>query len=309
MMKTCDIVTDLLPLYYDEVCNESSKNLVEEHLTECVNCQSMLAKMKDNMIEEHIQTERENIIGQYKQSVRKKYFITLSMMLLIPVVITFIVNLATAGTLNWFFIVLTALSMVGSLVLVPLIVEKERGLWTLMSFIGSLFLMLITIDVLTSGRSWSMIPISAVLLGGSVIFAPFVLSRFTLKGKLNNHKGLLAMTSNTVLLYLLLIVIGLRGANHANYWRNSFLIAAICILLPWAIFLTTRYLKISTWIKTGLSFIYVAIFIALLDGVISVVVYSAWRSPNAYNVIASLITAGVGVILIGIGLLVAKKKK
>ena len=308
-MKTCDIVTDLLPLYYDDVCNESSKNLVEEHLAECENCQSLLAKMEDNIIEEQVQTQRENIIGQYKQSVRKKYFIALSVMLLIPVVVTFIVNLATAGTLSWFFIVLTAIAVAGALILVPLVVEKERGLWTLASFIGSLFLMLITIDIFTKGRSWSLIPISAILLASSIIFAPFVLSRFTLKGKLNNHKGLLAMASNTVLLYLLLIVIGLRVSNP-NYWRNSFLIAAICILLPWAIFLTTKYLKFNALIKTGLSFIYAAIFMAFLDGSIFLIVYRTWQSNlNAYNLIVSLVTAGIGVILVGIGLLITKKKK
>jgi len=308
-MKTCDIVTDLLPLYLDEVCNESSKNLVTEHLAECEACQALFDKMKDSTLDERIQSERASIIGQHKQSVRKKYFMTLSIMFLIPIVATFIVNIATTGTLSWFFIVLTALSVAGSLVLVPLSVEKERGFWTLISFIGSLFLMLITIDIFTGGRSWSMIPISAILFGGSVIFAPFVLSRFTLKGSLNNHKGLVAMVLNTVLLYGMLTVIGFHGQTAgASYWRNAFLIASINIILPWVIFLTARYLKTNVWVKIGLSFIYVGITIAFLDGILSLVVYNTWSNPNVYNLTTSLTTAGIGVILIGIGLMRAQKK-
>jgi len=291
-MKTCDIVTDLLPLYYDEVCNESSKNLVEEHLLGCGACQTLFVKIKDNTLEDQIQTERANIIGQHQQSVRKKYLMTVSVMLLIPIVVTFIVNLSTARTLSWFFIVLTALSVVGSMVLVPLIVEKERGLWTLMSFIGSLFLMLITIDVFTGGRSWSMIPISAVLFGGSVIFAPFVLSRFTLKGSLNNHKGLVAMTLNTVLLFGMLTVIGLH-VQAANYWRNAFLIASFCITLPWATFLTARYLETNVFIKTGLCFIYTAGFLVMINSVIAWILYSVWNNPLRF----SNLFAGEGIVI------------
>ena len=33
--ETCNIVQDLLPLYYDDVCSPSSKRLVEKHLKTC----------------------------------------------------------------------------------------------------------------------------------------------------------------------------------------------------------------------------------------------------------------------------------
>ncbi|HEY4624154.1 MAG TPA: zf-HC2 domain-containing protein, partial [Solibacillus sp.] len=35
---TCDIVQDVLPLYYDEVCSQDTKNLVETHLQSCKAC-------------------------------------------------------------------------------------------------------------------------------------------------------------------------------------------------------------------------------------------------------------------------------
>ena len=297
MMKTCDIVTDLLPLYLDEVCHESSKNLVAEHLVECTMCQTLFDKMKDNTLEKRIQSERASIIGQHQQSVRKKYFITLSIMLLIPVIVTFIVNIATTGTLSWFFIVLTALSVVASLVLVPLIAEKERGFWTVVSSMGSLFLMLITIDIFTGGHSWSMIPISAISLSGSVIFAPFVLSRFTLKGSLNDHKGLIAMTVNTVLLYVMLAVIGFHGANSADYWRNAFTIATTTVTLPWVIFLALKYLKTNLFMKAGLCFTYAGLFLAMINSVIFWIITGKWHNPFDFG---SLVT-NEGMIVIGNG--------
>ena len=39
----CDVVRDLLPLYHDEVCSEASRQMVEEHLSTCVDCRNELA--------------------------------------------------------------------------------------------------------------------------------------------------------------------------------------------------------------------------------------------------------------------------
>ena len=32
---SCDIIQDMLPLYYDEVCSADSRKMIEEHLQEC----------------------------------------------------------------------------------------------------------------------------------------------------------------------------------------------------------------------------------------------------------------------------------
>ena len=36
MKNKCDIVQDLLPLYVDGCCTQGSRELVEEHLKECL---------------------------------------------------------------------------------------------------------------------------------------------------------------------------------------------------------------------------------------------------------------------------------
>ena len=46
MKYPCGIIKDLLPLYVDEVCNEESRQVVENHLTECEACRKYYEAMK-----------------------------------------------------------------------------------------------------------------------------------------------------------------------------------------------------------------------------------------------------------------------
>ena len=46
MKLSCEVVRDLLPLYYDQVCSEESVRLVKEHLEECSACQAELHAME-----------------------------------------------------------------------------------------------------------------------------------------------------------------------------------------------------------------------------------------------------------------------
>ncbi|WP_068784099.1 zf-HC2 domain-containing protein [Paenibacillus phocaensis] len=42
---SCEVIQDLLPLYYDKVCSPASRVLVEEHLSECADCREWLDQM------------------------------------------------------------------------------------------------------------------------------------------------------------------------------------------------------------------------------------------------------------------------
>ena len=46
MTYPCGIIRDLLPLYIDDVCNEESKQAVENHLSECEKCRNYYESMK-----------------------------------------------------------------------------------------------------------------------------------------------------------------------------------------------------------------------------------------------------------------------
>ena len=43
---SCDVIRDLLPLYVDDVCSETSKRLVVEHVKNCENCRKILESLR-----------------------------------------------------------------------------------------------------------------------------------------------------------------------------------------------------------------------------------------------------------------------
>lgn len=64
----CDVVKDILPLYYDDVCSNDSKQMIEEHLTECEGCKRELEGLEEAlkipMGEVNSNREEGNIIKQ-----------------------------------------------------------------------------------------------------------------------------------------------------------------------------------------------------------------------------------------------------
>lgn len=57
---SCEIIKDMLPLYYDDVCSDDSKRMVEEHLVGCHSCKVELDRFKANfeLSKEEIETIR-----------------------------------------------------------------------------------------------------------------------------------------------------------------------------------------------------------------------------------------------------------
>ena len=49
MRLSCEVIRDLLPLYYDKVCSKESSSLIEKHLAECPQCADELQKLKMNL--------------------------------------------------------------------------------------------------------------------------------------------------------------------------------------------------------------------------------------------------------------------
>ncbi len=91
---------------------------------------------------------------------------------IIALAVCFICNISISHNLSWFFIVLTALMTLASLTLLPLLIEKKRGLITLIAFTISLILLLLTCSIYTSG-TWFVISIVSLLFGLSIIFLPY----------------------------------------------------------------------------------------------------------------------------------------
>ena len=62
----CNVNKDLLPLYVDDVCSEESKDLVEEHLSECGECQNYYEALKEGLLEAEVKGDKENILSEEK---------------------------------------------------------------------------------------------------------------------------------------------------------------------------------------------------------------------------------------------------
>ena len=47
----CDIVQDLLPLYYDHACSPASCELVRQHLADCADCEKIYEDLANHTID------------------------------------------------------------------------------------------------------------------------------------------------------------------------------------------------------------------------------------------------------------------
>jgi len=73
MKISCDVLSDLLPLYHDGVCNQSTQKLVQEHLKECESCRVFLSKISDTTIDNKLKAERQNVITHQAKAMRTRY--------------------------------------------------------------------------------------------------------------------------------------------------------------------------------------------------------------------------------------------
>lgn len=127
--ETCNIVQDLLPLYYDDVCSSSSKRLVEKHLKTCERCQNTYNKLKNDSIDSMIKKEADSVLKQHEKkekSAAYKTGVIIAGLLLIPILITFTVCLSNGGGLNTFAVVTASMLLVAAMTVVPLMAQQKK---------------------------------------------------------------------------------------------------------------------------------------------------------------------------------------
>ena len=255
------MIRDLLPLYVDDACSETSKQLVEEHLSECASCKELLAQLNNHDVEDELIRERNTVVTQHnKEMKRVAYTVGMSVaaVLMIPILVTFIVNLATGRTLDWFFIVLTSLFVVASLTVVPLVKRSNKLLWTMITFTISVVILLMTIAIFTGGN-WFFVAAIPTISGLTIFFLPYILYKCPQKGILRNCKGLISMVVDSLLIYLIVIV-ALIYANATSALATALLTVTLSLILPWVLFLIIRYLKMNGFTKAGLCVGFIAFY-------------------------------------------------
>ena len=312
MKYSCDLISDLLPLYKDDICSEASRKIVEEHLEECVACKKLFNDMSDVAIDEEIVKEKNEVIKSQAKFFKRKSALAGSIIALIfaiPILVCLIVNLATGAGLTWFFIVLAGILVAASLIVVPLMVPENKMFTTMAAFTGSV-LLLLGIICIYSGGNWFFVSASATLFGLTMLFAPFIAYRRPVNAYVKNHKGLAIMCAYTATFALMMFSIGMF-VGMKEFLPMAFAVSVPLVGLCWAIFAIIRYLRFNACVKTGLCIASAGV----LSGLISILGPAAEASVSKTGVIYSsgvsvppVSIVAVGLLIAGIGFLVGMKK-
>lgn len=232
-MKTdCEIIQDLLPLYVDDICSEKSRELVNDHLRECAECNDLLGKLKRTEIESGLKAEKEDVISygvrKFKQ-LSARTGITASGLFMIPLLALLGINLIAGSQLGWFLILLAALLVAASLIAVPILVPESKLFWTLCAFTASTELLLLVICLVTRGN-WFGVAGSAVLFGLAVCFLPWAIRAKPLQKWVGNRNRALIVVAVDVILFLnMMTMIMLHGGNGGSFWPTVGVTAGVTL--------------------------------------------------------------------------------
>lgn len=327
--KNCPIVQDLLPLYHDEVCSEESKLMVENHLTKCEVCKKIADELNNVSTEKQLSREAGYVLKRHAQKETRKSALVggiVAGILMIPLIVCLICNLATGHGLSWFYIVLASLLVTASLTVTPFVAssKEKKFLWTLGLFTVSLLLLFIVIVIYVQGN-WFWLVAVPTILGLSVFFAPFVAHIVFKRGVLAKTKGIMVMLWDTLWLYA---VIGVCGyyVNTSEYWRISLQITSFCVLIAWIVFLIARYVRfpkvhMPMLVKAGILTLLSGVFIIAINDIVNWIIsgsylctftqfhFARWNestiNPNI-NMIILLVTLTVGLFLLTVGITTKK---
>ncbi len=213
MNRECDIIRDILPLYVDDACSDTSREIVEAHLKDCAECAAYVEQIRDSEVESDLKSERERVIRDQARRFKRRSAAAgsaVSGLLLIPIVILLIVNLTHGLALGWFYVVAASMLVAASVIVVPLMVPESKLFWTLCAFTVSLMILLAVCCLYTRG-DWFFIAASATLFGLSVVFLPFAIRAKPLRPWVEGrNKVLIVLAVDVILFFSMLNVISLH---------------------------------------------------------------------------------------------------
>ena len=234
MNKECEIVRDILPLYADHVCSDTSREIIDEHLKTCPDCAAYLEDIRASEAESALKSEKSLVIRDQARCFKRRSAATgsvISALFMIPILICLIVNLTSERTLDWFYIVVAAMLVVASLTVVPIMVPENKLFWTLCAFCGSLVILLAVCALYTRG-DWFFVAASASIFGLAVIFLPFAIKAKPLRPWVEGHnKALLVLAVDFILFGNMMNVISLHQKGLGFTMLISLLVIAALGLL------------------------------------------------------------------------------
>lgn len=248
----CEIVQDLLPLYYDDVCSPSSKKLVQNHLANCESCRNLYEELKNDSVDRIMEKETHDVLERHARKERTAAFkagLIISILLIIPIMITLLVSLSSGGGLGVFSVVSASMLLIAALTVVPLMSRQKRISKSILIGVIALLLIIFFVDRMNGGGEFILIAVPTIF-GLSVPLFPFVIRGLDLPPILSDKKALITMIWDTAWLFLTIFVI----CNHygdVEGLRSGNIISVILMTGIWIIFFTIRYLPANVFVKSG----------------------------------------------------------
>lgn len=325
-LSECEIVQDLLPLYYDEACTPGSRELVEQHLQTCESCRKTYEELKNNTIGTIMKEESVGVLERHAQKERNAAYkagMGIALLLVIPVIITLLVSLSSGGDLGVFSVVTASMLLVSAVTVVPLVFSRKRLVKSILSGVLALMLIYFFVDRMNGGGEFILWSIPTVF-GLSIVLFPFVIRSITLPPVLSDKKALMTMAWDTVWLFLTIFEV----CNHfgdTEGMRTGLVVAVVLMSGVWVIFFIVRYLTVNTWIKAGLITITGCIWVAFANDVCVYFIehkkkltvlaadFSRWSNESVCNanVLSLILVIGavLGIILLTMGIVKRKHGK
>lgn len=250
--------------------------------------------------EDNQQREAEFMARSYKSFVRG-YTIITGIGYLAAIIPSFIYNVAHGG-IGWFMVLITSLMLTFSFINVPVLVKKNRALWTLGASTVSLMLLYAAGCVYSHG-DWFVMAVLGTLLGEAVVFLPFVLRSDVFEKYAGNCKGLICMAADSVLTFACVIYGTLKYGDVVDL-REGMAATVACVALVWSVFLIIRYLKVNGFFKVALCFAASVVWVAAMtvlsnawNGMKLSEIFSVKGADNSrYDVIVCICLIGVAAV-------------
>jgi len=201
--------------------------------------------------EDENQRRLELMAGKYKRFVII-YNIILCLCYLSALIPCFIVFVIKEGMPSKFFILLTSLMMTASILNVPFLAAKNKGLITFGSFYISLNLLFLSGSVY-SGTHWFLMAFLSVLIGVCIIFLPFIIRNDVIAKYAGKNKSLICMTADTFSI-ILTVIYGTLKYGSIQDMREGIIVSVFFLSLAWIIFAVIRYAKFDVFFKIALCF-------------------------------------------------------
>lgn len=251
--NVCEVVQDLLPLYYDGVCSAGSRALVEGHLKDCDVCGGILKALGEQEGEKKFALEAQDVLSRHakkEMTAAVRTGIILAGLLMLPVIVAVLLTLPGYSDWKTNAVLISAMLFVAGLTVVPLVSRERRFTKSVVFSLAALLCVIFFTEMFfDDGGLLRFCEIAfSTVFGASLFLFPFVVRQAKLPDMFRTHKGLLTMSWDTLWFYLMIL-------TFATEFPESFgdLLAASSyfVLLAWLLFFGVRYLKVNGWIKAG----------------------------------------------------------